>query len=175
MAAVFLIPAVALPSVRSVGAEPVLAADLPHRKPGVWEVKYFPISDKHGNTIQYCIDAEADKMTLMIAGTLDLHECDKIDMQRLGDALTIDFACTVKGKPATAHTVISGNFDSAYTMTSTVRGEDVLASMRNVTAAGTWLGPCAAGVRPGDIVNPVFPNGGKLNVLDMIKAKSSLP
>src|SRR5260370_6082831 len=88
------------------------AADLPHRKSSVWEVRYL-----HGATIQYCIDAAVDKVTLGIAGPLDPDECQKIDMQRSGDAVAIDFACTVKSKPATAHTVVvSGSFDSAYTM-----------------------------------------------------------
>ena len=46
-----------------IAASPALAADLPHRKPGLWEVKYF-----HGAPIQYCIDAAVDKVTLGIAG-----------------------------------------------------------------------------------------------------------
>jgi Protein of unknown function (DUF3617) len=161
IATVFLI----LAAVMSAGA--ALVADLPHRKPGLWEVKYL-----HGATTQYCIDAAVDKLTLGIAGPLDPDECQKIDMQRSGDVVTIDFTCTMKGKPATAHTVVSGSFDTAYTMTRTVQGEDVLPSERAVTIAGTWLGPCAADQRPGDIVKPAFPNGGRLNILDMIKAKS---
>jgi len=48
----------------------------------------------NGGTIQYCIDAAIDKATLGIAGPLDPDECQKIDMQRSGDAFTIDFACT---------------------------------------------------------------------------------
>lgn len=168
MAAGVLIPAAVLPAVRSVGAEPVLAADLPHRKPGVWEVKYL-----HGATLQYCIDAAVDKVMLGISGVLNPDECDKIDMQRSGDAITIDFACMSMGKPATVHTVVTGSFDSAYTMTWTVQGRDDLpAAVTTRTVAGTWLGPCTAGQRPGDIVKPVLPNGAKLNILDMVKAKS---
>jgi Protein of unknown function (DUF3617) len=150
-----------------IAASPALAVDLPHRKPGLWEVKYL-----HGATTQYCIDAVVDKVTLGIAGPLDPDECQKIDTQRSGDAITIDFACTKKGKPATAHTVASGSFDSAYTITSTVQSEDVPASASTMTVAGTWLGPCAADQRPGDIISPALPNGARLNILDMIKAKS---
>jgi hypothetical protein len=53
-----------------------------------------------------------------------------------------------------------------------VQAEDVLPSEMAVTIAGTWLGPCAAGQRPGDIVKPTLPDGGRLNILDMLKAKS---
>jgi hypothetical protein len=122
--------------------------------------------------MQYCIDATADKVMILIAGPLDPDECQKIDMQRFGDAVTIDFACTMNGKPATAHTVVSGSFDSAYTMTLTVQAEDVPVSARTQTITGTWLGPCAAEQRPGDIISPALPNGARLNILNMIKAKS---
>ena len=169
MAAVFLILAAALPAGMPAWAEAVLAADLPHRKPGLWEVEYSP-----GATIQYCINAAADKVTLGIAGPLDPDQCPNIDLQRFGDALTIDFACTIKGKPATAHTVVNGSFDSAYIMTEALQGEDVPRGAMTMTIAGTWLGPCAADQRPGDIVKPAFANGGRLNILDMIKAKSPM-
>jgi hypothetical protein len=148
-----------------IAASPVLAADLPHRKPGVWEIRFLP-----GATTQFCVDASVDKLTLWIAGRLDPDECQKIDMQQSGDGVAIDFACMVKGKPATAHTVVSGSFDSAYTITSTVQGGDEPRS--EMTVAGTWLGPCAAGQRPGDIVKPALPDGARLNILDMIKGKS---
>ena len=81
----------------AIAASPATAADLPHRKPGLWEVRYL-----HGATTQYCIDAAVDKLTLGIAGPLDPDDCQKIDMQRSGDVVTIDFTCTMKGKPATA-------------------------------------------------------------------------
>jgi hypothetical protein len=109
---------------------------------------------------------------LGIAGPLNPDDCQKIDMQLSGDAVTLDFACTVKGRPATAHTVISGSFDSAYTMTTTAQSEDFLRGAMTVTVVGTWLSPCAADQRPGDIVKPALPNGRMLNLLDMFKAKS---
>lgn len=114
--------------------------------------------------------AAADKGMDLIAGPLDPDECQKIDMQWSGDAVTIDFACTMKGKPATAHSAISGSFDSAYTMTVTVQAEDVPVGVRTLTVAGTWLGPCAADQRPGDNIKPA--HGARLNILEMIKAKS---
>jgi hypothetical protein len=152
-----------------IAASPAPAADLPHRKPGLWEVKVL-----HGATIQYCIDSVVDKVTIWIAGQLNPDECHKIDMQQSGDAVMFDFVCTMKGKPATAHTVVSGSFDSSYTMTSTVEAEEVPASARTMTIAGTWLGPCAADQRPGDIVSPALPNGARLNILGLMKWKGPL-
>jgi Protein of unknown function (DUF3617) len=125
IAVVFLILATGLPAAMPAGATPVLAADLPHRKLGLWEVKYPP-----GETMQYCIDAAFDKLSLGIAGPLNPDDCQNIDMQRSGDTVTLDFACTVKGRPATAHTVVSGSFDSAYTMTTTARGARTSCAVR---------------------------------------------
>jgi len=80
----------------------------------------------------------------------------------------------MKGKPATPHTVVGGSFDSSYTMKSTVEAEDVPASARTMTIAGTWLGPCAADQRPGDIVSPALPNGARLNILGLMEWKGPL-
>jgi len=55
-----------------IAASPALAADLPHRKPGLWGVKAL-----HGATIQYCIDSVVDKVTIWIAGQLNPDECHK--------------------------------------------------------------------------------------------------
>jgi hypothetical protein len=79
------------------GDRGVTGADRRPAAPQARPVKYL-----HGTTTQYCLDAAVDKVTLGIAGPLDPDECQKIDVQRSGDAVTIDFACTMKGKPATA-------------------------------------------------------------------------
>jgi hypothetical protein len=38
------------------------------------------------------------------------------DVQRSENSITIDFTCVLDGKPATAHSVITGSFDSVYPM-----------------------------------------------------------
>jgi hypothetical protein len=81
-----------------IAASPALAADLPHRKPGLWEVKYF-----HGAPIQYCIDAAVDKVTLGIAGPLNPDECKKIDTQRSGDAVDNSFTPENYGAESSAY------------------------------------------------------------------------
>jgi hypothetical protein len=41
--------------------------------------------------------------------------------------------------------VITGSFDSAYTMTMTSEGDAVPGGKSSMTIAATWLGPCTAG------------------------------
>ena len=67
------------------------------------------------------------------------------------------------GKPKTAHTVITGNFDSGYAMTITSQTDG---GPRTINIDAKWLGPCAADQKPGDTI---MPNGVKMNVLDMKK------
>jgi hypothetical protein len=84
----------------------------------------------------------------------------------------------MNGKPATTHTAISGSFESAYTMTQTLQREDIFGGGMTRTTEGTWLGPCAADQKPGDIIKfgdvikPTLPNGTRPNILDLIKAKT---
>jgi hypothetical protein len=61
--------------------------------------------------------------------------------------------------------VITGSFDTDYTMVITSQGEAVSAP-RTTTMSAKWLGPCAADQKPGDVI---MPNGMKMNLLDMQK------
>jgi Protein of unknown function (DUF3617) len=151
------------------GAVPALAADLPHRKPGLWEIKIAKAGSA-GATTKLCTDAETDDVTMMAAGPLAREACPKIDTQQSGDTMTIDAACTVAGKTATAHTVITGSFDSAYTLTTTAQGEALPGGGMAVTVDARWLGPCEADQKPGDMI---LGNGIKLNILELRKRAPS--
>jgi hypothetical protein len=87
-------------------------------------------------------------------------------VQKSGDTTTIDSVCTVAGKTLTAHVVITGSFDSGYTMVITSQS-DALPAPRTTTMSAKWLGPCAADQKPGDMI---MPNGMKMNLLDMQKS-----
>jgi len=92
--------------------------------------------------------------------------CSKRDVQKSAVSTTIDSTCTVGGKTLTSHAVITGSFDSAYTMTVTSQSEGLPAVSRTVTMAAKWIGPCAADQKPGDMI---MANGMKINILDAQK------
>jgi hypothetical protein len=71
---------------------------------------------------------------------------------RSGDTWTVDAICRSKGKSYTQHLVIRGNFDSGYTMTDTMEGDDDVVPGGKTTTMTTarWLGPCATDWKPGD-------------------------
>jgi len=146
---------------------PALADDLPSRKAGLWEMKMsFENRNVPAQTIQQCIDASTDAMMQSNTGPYAQNACSKRDVQRSGSTVTIDSVCTVNGKATASHAVISGSFDSAYTMTVTSDSAAAPGGKSNMTMAAKWLGPCTSDQRPGDMI---MANGMKINILEMKK------
>ena len=96
---------------------PALALDLPARKSGLWELKMNLAGHSAAMpAFQHCIDAATDK-EMMLQGNARGQKCSKQDVQRAGDTITIDSVCDIgNGTTATSHAVVSGDFNSAYTV-----------------------------------------------------------
>ena len=149
------------------GAMPALAAEMPSRKPGLWEVTMsFENRNVPGQTVQQCIDAASDQMMQSSAGPFAQQACSKRDVQRSANGMTIDSTCTIGGKTATSHAEVTGSFDSAYTMKVTSQSEGMPGGKMAMTMAAKWLGPCTADQKPGDMI---MGNGMKMNILEMQK------
>jgi hypothetical protein len=163
-------------------AIPASAADMPSRKAGLWEIK---TSAGNGMAIRQCIDAATDQTMQSRFGpgagpaagppqagpaagpaATTQPQCSKHDVQKSGDTITIDSTCTRANRTITSHVVITGSFDSAYTMTVTSQGTAIPNGSNTMTFTATWLGPCAADQKPGDMI---MPNGMKINILDIQK------
>jgi hypothetical protein len=148
-----------------VGAVPTLAAELPSRKPGLWEIK-IGIENRNaaGPTMRQCIDAATDQAMQSSAGQIAQQICAKRDVQRTANGIIIDSTCTVAGKTATSHAVVTGSFDSSYTMTVTWKGEGLPGGGTTMTVSAQWFGACAADQKPGDMI---MANGMKMNIIEM--------
>jgi hypothetical protein len=144
-----------------IGGMPVFAADLPNRKAGLWEITTD--AGEHSVKMQQCIDAATDHAMQTRGGATPQGDCSKRDVKQSGNTTTIDSVCTFGGKTRTSHIVITGSFDSDYTMTVTGQTQGQPAG-RTVTLSAKWLGPCAADQRPGDMI---MPNGMKMNITSM--------
>ncbi|HET7884784.1 MAG TPA: DUF3617 family protein [Bradyrhizobium sp.] len=145
-------------------ASSAFAADAPARKPGLWEVKTTIEGQGRAVTVQQCIDAATDQMLQSSAGPFSAPLCPTREVTKSDGGMTIDTHCTIGGKAADAHAVVSGSFDSAYTMTVTAEG-GVLPPVK-MTMEAKWLGACAAGQEPGDVV---MANGVKVNIPQLQK------
>lgn len=140
------------------------AADAPARKPGLWEVKTAIEGQGRPVTVQQCIDAATDQMLQSSAGPFAAPLCTGREVTKSDIGMTIDTHCSFNGKPANAHAVVSGSFDSAYTMTVTAEG-GVLPPVK-MTIEGKWLSACIAGQQPGDVI---MANGVKVNIPELQK------
>ena len=145
-------------------AAPAVAADAAARKPGLWEVRTSIDDRGRAVTVQQCIDASTDQMLQSSAGPFSAPVCSARQVKTSEGGMTIDTQCRFNGKPARAHAVVSGSFDSAYTMTVTAEGDDLPAT--KMTMDAKWLGACAAGQQPGDVI---MAGGVKVNIPELQK------
>jgi hypothetical protein len=157
-------------------AAPALALDLPTRKAGLWEMKMvFEGSPVPAQTMRQCIDQATDKAMQSQFGSGGAlgAVCSKQDFQNSGGAMTFDTVCKIGPATTTAKGVITGSFDSNYTMniSTTSTGGPSIPGMKpggetKMTIEAKYVGACQAGQKPGDIM---MGNGMKMNVLDMQK------
>lgn len=157
-----------------LSGSPAFALDLPTRKAGLWELKMeFQGRNLPAQLMQQCTDANSDKlMTLNFGGAAE-RNCQKRDVQNNGGTITVDSVCQFGEMTTTSHAVVTGDFNSAYTVqiNSTRKGGPQTPGLAangesHMKIAAKWLGPCAAGQKPGDVM---MGNGMKMNVFDIQK------
>jgi len=155
-----------------LGAPLAHADELPTRKAGLWDIKMqiegrdLPVSG-----IQQCTDADTDKLMLSSFGNNGLQACPEKHIVSNGNTITIDSVCNVGGGRATTHAVISGDFNAAYTVNVTSKQEGGRAQSHlppggetHITMQAKWVGACAKGQRPGDMI---MPGGITMNIRDL--------
>jgi hypothetical protein len=167
-----LLGVVALCSVLPVTTH---AAELPTRKPGLWEVKVVVAGGQlPPMTMQQCTDEATDhQLTARIDNAPASANCSKRDLEKTATGFVMDSVCTRGASmTVTSHAEITGDFNSAYTMkVSTQHTGAGAARDTNITAEAKWLGACAADQKPGDII---MPGGTKMNIKDMEAMKDNL-
>jgi Protein of unknown function (DUF3617) len=157
-----------------LSAAPAFALDMPARKPGLWDLKMniegrnLPVTG-----MKHCVDQATDKLMNANFGGSANEACSKQDVTKTATGMIVDSVCKFGDATTTSHAVITGSLDSAYTVdvTSTRTGGPPLpghapGAATHMRIQANWLGACAAGQRPGDII---MANGMKMNILDMPK------
>lgn len=157
-------------------AAQAVAVELPLRKAGLWEMK--PVrtgSPLPEMTMQHCTDATTDKDMATASSPMSKEVCSKRDIQPSASGYVMDSVCSVAGVSMTTHSEITGDFDSAYTIKTSMHSDRAATGLpkdATTTIEAKWLGACKADQKPGDIV---MPGGFKLNVKDAEKLKGLLP
>jgi len=152
-------------------SSPVLAAEMPARKAGLWELKMS--IEGRGNAmpaIQHCIDAATDKQMNSMGANPRAEKCSRKDVQVSGNTVTVDSTCDIgSGATATSHATVTGDFNAAYVVKVSSRTQGGPAGMpaeTNMTIEAKWLGPCKGDQKPGDMI---MGGGMKMNINDLTK------
>jgi hypothetical protein len=155
-------------------ATPSFALDMPARKAGLWEIKIT----MQGRAIvvptaQHCIDAATDKEMNTVGNTQAGAKCSKQDIQRNGAAIVVDSVCDFGTGVTTTHAVVTGDFNSAYTVTVNSKREGAATPGRpaesNMMIEAKWLGACTADQKPGDMIMA----GRTMNIMDLKRAQGA--
>ena len=168
----------AIAAISLIFAGPAFALDLPARKAGLWELKMvFEGRNLPPTVMRQCVDAATDKLLNANFGGSNEEHCSKQDLTNSGGTITIDSVCKFGEATTTSHAVVGGSFDSAYTINVTSTRQGGLAvpgvapgAATHMTIEAKWLGACAAGQKPGDVI---MANGMTMNVLDLQKMRGA--
>lgn len=143
------------------------AADMPKRKPGLWEINMRMEGAPSMGPMQQCIDQNTDNLMQQQAkkGKTD---CSVMDIKPSGNKVSIHTVCKIDGSTATTDGVFEGAFDSSYKGTLKTRFNPPMHGMSesNMTQEARWLGACKPGQKPGDVI---MPNMGSVNINEMMK------
>jgi hypothetical protein len=156
-----------------LGATQVLAADLPQRKSGLWELKVESFRTDSVSSMQMCVDQKTDNAFRQLVELRRNESCQKVTLRREGDKQLVDAECKLGGgqHSAKTHAVITGSFDSQYMIESTLTLDRPIHDKSEGTAKieARWIGPCQADQKPGDVL---LANGTKFNINELESASS---
>lgn len=141
--------------------------DFPPRKAGQWQIEMAPDTGP-AMTMDICLDEATDKEMMQAGMSISDGMCSDVDVSQAGGAITIDATCTMGAMKTTSHTVMTGDFQTAYdmTITSTIEGGPPgMPANSTIIQHARWMGACTGGLAPGDMM---MPGGMKMNVRQML-------
>jgi hypothetical protein len=139
----------------------LLADELPAFKAGLWESRMAsPDGSIPATTFKQCMDGKID-IEGMMRQTGGL--CS-MTWKRVGDRIETESSCKMGSISSTGKGVVTGDFNSKLRIetTSVVKMDNMPAGMPKLGPTGpqslvieaTWIGPCEAGQKPGDVIMP---------------------
>ena len=158
---------IAIAILAAIGfAAPAVADDLnlPARKPGLWVIQMSRATGAPMMTTKLCLDAASDKALMAKGMAMGGSNCQNTSINRSGATITTDGVCKMGPMTIKSHTILSGDFQSSYTVDSvsdTTGGSPMMPKHSETKQIATWSGDCGD-LKPGDMQ---MPNGMKMNIL----------
>ena len=151
--------------------------DFPRRRPGLWEVRSVGAESSGQPPTRQCVGEHADTAAHHLDRTVGVRgSCTFGAFRRAGTAWLAESVCREARTVVTSRAIASGDFAEAYRIDTLVSYDPPLGGVRREdkdALEAHWLGPCAPGQKPGDIV---VPGMGTLNMNDgAFRAEPSPP
>lgn len=142
------------PFALALAFAPLYAADMPGRKPGLWEMKMQISGMPQPLTSQQCVDEKTDNFIQQRGQEQVRQQCSKNRVSRTGNQLVVESICKFDQTTAATKAVFSGDFKSNYKGEITTTYSPPLHGMTvsKQTVEAKWLGACKPGQKPGDVM-----------------------
>ncbi len=144
-----------------------LHADHPKRRVGLWEVRSVGAQAAGLEATRFCVGPNTDTPTNHLDRSVGRRgSCEFGPFERAGQAWLAESVCREGRTIVTSRAVASGDFLHRYRIDTVVQYDPPLAGVRREdkdALEAHWLGPCASGQKPGDVV---VPGMGTLNMVD---------
>ena len=146
-----------------------LPANMPKRKPGLWEMQSSGMGG-HPQVMKLCLDADTDQAMYKMGTQMSGKMCSKFNISVQGTTVVSDAVCKLDTPNGavnmTSHSETTFEGDISYHTEGHMKYEPAVMGQSDVamTSAGRWVGQCAAGQKPGDMV---MPNGSTMNIKEM--------
>jgi hypothetical protein len=156
--------AIAVAVLFAASATSALSAEFPARRAGLWDVTVNMESMKiPARTNKMCIDAVTDAKLMKLGMASKDANCTAMNVSGMGSVRTVDSICHLNGGEQKNHVVMTYSGDAAYHVDMQSQFSPPIAghSRSHIVQDGKWIGPCPAGMKPGDMMI----NGMKINML----------
>jgi hypothetical protein len=144
-----------------------LPADMPKRKPGLWEMQVSGMAGGSQALPKICLDETTDKAMYELGTKMSGAMCSKLDIAVKGGKVIVDSICTMQMPTGpvnmTSHSETTFDGNTAYRTAGQVNYSPAFMGKTavQVSSEGHWTGACPAGQKPGDMT---MPNGSVVNI-----------
>lgn len=164
-----LLATVATVAVLAGAAGSALAQDLPKLRAGQWDILIDRGPAAHGQPpvkSTMCTDDAVQREMLASGMGMSREICSRNDLRRDGARFVGTAQCRFGDSKMTSRSVMTLTGDSAYRVEIVATFDPPFMGMKDsrTTLDGKYVGPCRAGLVPGDIVGPA---GQKFNVRNL--------
>jgi hypothetical protein len=170
--------AMALLLTMTAAAGVAFAADVPHRRAGLWEIVTGASSTAAPRMSQrVCLDRETDELLDQAGIGVSQQMCSKMETRSNGNEVTVAAICNVGTSRMTSESVTTFTGDTAYQTKVHAVFDPPLAgrSSSDSVQEGKWAGPCPNDMRPGDMIMTSgggHPHEMRTNLHDVLKPPS---